>query len=102
MAEVSPFPITRRARLAASVTTLACRSPKATGYPGYAFIANRDSHSVAVVDLTRFKVWKRIHLEASPTQILPHPSQPKVYALAPEAGTAFEIDGPALAVSRTA
>ena len=102
MAAVISVAITRRALLAASAGALACGTKKATGYPGYAFIANRDSRSVAVVDLTRFKVWKQVRLDAAPSAVLAHPAKPRVYALAPQAGTVYEIDGPSLAVSRTA
>ncbi len=93
--------IPRRALLLAAAGA-ACGRKKATGFPGYAFIANQQSRTVAVVDLTRFRVWKRIPLDAAPTAVLPHPSLPKVFVLAPQAGAVFEIDGRSLAVSRTA
>ena len=92
--------LSRRNLLLAPAGALACRRNKATGYPGYAFVANREGHSVAAVDLTRFRVWKQIALDAAPTAVLPHPARPRVFVLAPDAGTVYEIDAPTLAVSR--
>ena len=99
MTDVPLSALPRRSLLLAAAT-LACGRPKATGYPGYAFVANYEGRSVAVVDLTRFRVWKHIPLDAAPTAVLPHPVRPKVFVLAPDAGTVYEIDGSKLAVSR--
>jgi DNA-binding beta-propeller fold protein YncE len=96
--------ISRRALLTGTAALAACGRRKATGYPGYCFVANRDSRSVAVVDLTRFRVRRQIPLDAAPSLVLPHPNptQARVYVLAPETGTVYEIDAASLAVSRRA
>jgi len=100
---VTPRSLSRRAFLfAPAAATLACGRRKATGYRGYCFVANRDSRSVAVIDLTRFRVRRQIPLEAAPSLVLAHPRQPKVYALTPETGSVCEIDAVSLAISRRA
>ncbi|MCU1237304.1 MAG: hypothetical protein JWP63_5271 [Candidatus Solibacter sp.] len=67
---------------------------------GYCFVANYDSHSIAAVDLTRFKTRAQIALDAAPAQILARPKAAKAYALAPANGTIYEIDAAALTVTR--
>lgn len=57
---------------------------------------------MAVVDLTRFRVRRQIALDAAPSLALPHPNAAKVYVLAAEAGTIYEIEAGSLAVSRRA
>jgi DNA-binding beta-propeller fold protein YncE len=80
----------------------ACRKPKATRFPGYCFVANQDGRSVAVVDLSNFRVRQQIHLDAAPTVVLRHPQHPTVFVLAPQNGTVYEIDAVSLAINRTA
>ena len=95
--------LTRRSFLAGSaVAASSCARRKATGYLGYCFVANQGSRSVAVVDLDRFMVRGRIALDAAPGPVIPHPSQSKVFVVAPETGTVYEIDAASLAVSRRA
>jgi YVTN family beta-propeller protein len=96
--------ISRRALLLSSAAALGCGRKKATGFPGYCFVANRGSRSVTAVDLINFRVAKRIPLDAAPSAIVARPDEekPKVYALAPNAGTVYEIDVASLAVSRRA
>jgi YVTN family beta-propeller protein len=93
--------LTRRGWLAASAAgALSCTHRKATGYLGYCFVANQGGRSVAVVDLNRFAVRARIALDAAPGLVIPHPSRPKVFVVAPESGTVYEIDAASLSVSR--
>ena len=95
--------LSRRDLLVSSAAALAaCSSPKATTFPGYCFVANQESRSVAVVDLRRFRVRQQIALDAAPSLVLPHPSVPKVFVLAPDTGTVYEIEAASLAVSRRA
>ena len=76
---------------------------KSAPYHGYCFVANQGSHSVAAVDLEQFRVRRQIPLDAAPSLVLSHPQgRPRVYVLAPNAGTVYEIDSGALAVSRRA
>jgi YVTN family beta-propeller protein len=86
------------------VAALGCGRKKATGYPGYCFVANRGSRSVTAVDLSTFRVRKQIPVDAPPSAMLAGPAseKPKVYALAPNAGAVYEIDVASLTVSRKA
>jgi DNA-binding beta-propeller fold protein YncE len=103
MENVARSPFSRRTLLLSPALALAaCRGPKATRFPGYCFVANQDGRSVAVVDLSSFRVRKQIHLDAAPTVVLRHPQRPMVFVLAPQAGTVYEIDAVSLAVGRTA
>jgi DNA-binding beta-propeller fold protein YncE len=100
---VARSPISRRTLLLSPALALAaCRKPKATRFPGYCFVANQDGRSVAVVDLSSFRVRKQIHLDAAPTVVLRHPHNPTVFVLAPQGGTVYEIDAVSLEVRRTA
>lgn len=92
--------ISRRGLLMASAGALACGRRKATAYPGYCFVANRQGRNVAVVDLSRFRVRKQIALDAAPALVVAHPKKPIAYTLAPANGTVYELDAAALAVSR--
>jgi YVTN family beta-propeller protein len=94
--------IPRRAFLAASAAALACGRRKARAFPGYCFVANQESRSVAAVNLTSFHVRKQIPLDAAPAAVLPHPALARVFVLAPDAGTVYEIDAGPLAVTRRA
>ena len=100
---VARSPISRRTLLLSPALALAaCRKPKATRFSGYCFVANQDGRSVAVVDLSSFRVRKQIHLDAAPTVVLRHPHNPTVFVLAPQGGTVYEIDAVSLEVRRTA
>jgi DNA-binding beta-propeller fold protein YncE len=100
---VARFPISRRTLLLSPALALAaCRKPKATRFPGYCFVADQDGRSVAVVDLSSFRVRKQIHLDAAPTVVLRHPQRPVVFVLAPQNGTVYEIDAATLEIGRTA
>lgn len=70
-------------------------------FDGYAFIANRDGHAIAAVDLSAFAVVRHIALGAAPTAVIAPPSRPFVYALTPGSGTVHEIALRGLAVTRT-
>jgi DNA-binding beta-propeller fold protein YncE len=93
--------ISRRAWLAASMAAAAgCGRRKATGYQGYAMVANRESKSVAAVDLNNFHLRKEIALDAAPMAVAADPAKPRAFVLAPEAGTVYEIDALMLRISR--
>jgi len=95
--------ISRRGLLLSSAAGLAaCAPEKATGFLGYCFVANQESRSVGVVDLTRFRVRRQIPLDAAPGTVLAHPTKPKAFVLAPEAGTVYEIDASFLTLGRRA
>lgn len=94
--------LSRRSLLLSPAALLGCRKPKATGYSGYCFVANQDGHSLAVVDLTAFRLWRPVLLDAAPTAVLAHPRRPEVFALTAETGTVYRIDGASLAVAQRA
>jgi YVTN family beta-propeller protein len=98
--EFSGIMIHRRQFLLGSAATVGCWHRRATGFPGYAFVANGGEHSVAAVDLTKFSVARQIQLEAAPNQVVARQEQRQVYALAPQSATIYEIDAADLAVKR--
>jgi DNA-binding beta-propeller fold protein YncE len=77
----------------------ACRR-KASGYSGFAFIANQEGQAVAAVDLESFTVARHIHLDGAPSEVVANPAVGRVYALTSESGTVHEIRTDALAFSR--
>jgi len=90
----------RRDFLLASAGVLACGRRRATGFPGYAFVANAGEKSVAAVDLTDFSVARQIRLETAPADVVAHASRRAVYVLMPQNATIFEIDAINLVVKR--
>ena len=93
--------LSRRALLAAAASAaVGCSRTKATRISGYCFVANQGSRSVAAVNLESFRVQQQISLDSAPTAVVAHPSKPKVFVLAPDSGTVYEIDAATLAVSR--
>jgi len=80
---------------------LACGRPKAARIHAYCLVANRTDRSVAVVDLNTFRLRRQIAIDGAPAQLVVHPSAPKVFALAPEAGSIHEIDAGNLTAGRT-
>ena len=90
----------RRTFLFGSLAALACGRRRATGFPGYAFVANAGEPSVAAVDLTDFSVVRQIRLDAAPSGVIAHGERRSVYVLMPQNATIFEIDAAGLAVKR--
>ncbi len=99
---MSSLIISRRSLLLASLAGAACGRRKATAYRGYCFVANRQGRSVAAVDLTRFSVRKQIVLDAEPSLVVAHPAEPRVFVLAPETGTVYQIAADTLSITRRA
>jgi YVTN family beta-propeller protein len=93
-------PISRRALLLSSAAAAACSRPKAERFLGYCFVANRDSRSIGVVDLTRFRTRQQIPLDAAPSQVLARPKTTKAYVLAPANGAIYEIEASLLTITR--
>ncbi len=92
--------MTRREWIAATglVLSNACGRPKGTGYAGYALIATSGENSVAVVDLTAFRLLKSIPVGASPTAVLPCGSAGHSLVLTPATGSVHLLN-PALEVA---
>src|SRR5688572_2217597 len=95
--------LARREFLTAGVAavTVGCQRNRATGFDGYAFVANEDGHAIAAVDLSAFTVARHIRLNDAPGQVIAHPAKPFVYVLTPRSGNLHEIDAEKLAVRRT-
>ena len=90
----------RRVVLLGTAAAVGCGPRKGSGFPGYAFVANAGSRSLAAVDLTRFALAKQIGLESAPGAVVRHPARPSAYVLLPETGGVCEIDAAALAIAR--
>jgi YVTN family beta-propeller protein len=78
----------------------ACTRPKATGFSGYAFIANQEGGAIAAVDLEVFAVARHIRVDGAPTAVVAQPQRSRVYALTPANGTVHEIRSDNLTFSR--
>ena len=84
--------LTRRSVVFGGLGALtACTRPKATGFSGYAFIANREGGAVAAVDLEVFAVARHIPVDGAPTAVVARERRARVYALTPENGGIHEI-----------
>ena len=97
---MNPPLISRRSLLLASAAAAACSRPKAQRFFGYCFVANRDSRSIGVVDLTRFRTRRQIPLDAAPSQVVARPKTTQAYVLAPANGTIYEIEAGLLTITR--
>jgi len=73
---------------------------RATGFAGYAFIANQEGGAIAAVDLEVFAVARHIRVDGSPTAVLANSRSARVYALTPENGSVHEIRADRLTFSR--
>ena len=72
-------------------TLAACARNKGSGFYGYALVACAGDNSLAVVDLTAFRVTSTIPLGASPNLVLAAPAN-RAYALTPLNGTVHLVD----------
>ncbi len=90
------------AGIAGGLTALSgCRNrDRATGFSGYAFVANEEGGAIAVVDLGVFAVARHILVDGSPTAVLANPAKMRVYALTPDNGSVHEIRADNLTFSR--
>ncbi len=78
----------------------ACSRPSNGGYRGYAFVANQEGQSLAVIDLEVMAVARHISLEGSPTQVLAAAMRPNIYALSAGSGAIHEVQFYKLSVAR--
>jgi DNA-binding beta-propeller fold protein YncE len=85
--------MTRRDWLASALALFpsACARAKRTGYSGYALIATSGEDSLAVVDLTTFRLIKDIRLGAAPTAVIAGASG-ESYALTPSSDSVHVMD----------
>ncbi len=68
-----------------------CGPEKATGFAGYAFVANQEGGAIAAVDLGVFAVARHIRVDGAPTAVLASSKYARVYALTPDNGCVNEI-----------
>jgi YVTN family beta-propeller protein len=73
---------------------------RATGFSGYAFIANQEGGAIAAVDLEVFAVARHIRVDGSPTAVVSNPRSTRVYALTPDNGSVHEIGAGNLTFAR--
>lgn len=73
---------------------------RATGFSGYAFVANQEGGAIAVVDLEVFAVARHIRVDGSPTAVLSNSRNARIYALTPDNGSVHEIRADRLTFSR--
>ena len=72
----------------------------ASGFPGYAFVANQAGGAIAAVDLGVFAVARHIRVDGAPTAVLANPRNLRVYALTPDNGCVHEIGAGNLTFAR--
>jgi DNA-binding beta-propeller fold protein YncE len=77
-----------------------CRRKKSPGFNGYAYVANEAGNAITAVDLAAFAVARHIPVDGSPNAVIAHPDQSRVYALAPQPGTVYEIDTDKFSIAR--
>jgi DNA-binding beta-propeller fold protein YncE len=70
----------------------ACGRKKGSGFPGYVLIATSGENSLAVVDLTTFRLQKPIPLGARPTAVVPAGPGNHTFVLTPSTGTVHLLD----------
>ena len=90
----------RRAFLLTGAAALSCGRRRATGFPGYALVANAGDQSVAAVDLTDFQVARQIRLGAVPAGVVADAGWRSAYVVAPENATIIAMDTEKLSVQR--
>jgi YVTN family beta-propeller protein len=73
---------------------------RASGFFGYAFIANQEGGAIAAVDLGVFAVARHIRVNGAPTAVAADPRAMLVYALTPGNGLVHEIRVSTLSLSR--
>jgi YVTN family beta-propeller protein len=91
--------ISRRAALALPIAA-ACGPRPASGFRGYAFVANENGQVVAAVDLQAMAVARYIPLDGAPNEVIACGTRPLIYALTPATGSVHEIQAGRLSFSR--
>lgn len=96
------FPRRSLAFLLATLTlTLSCRRHAAPPTPYLAFVANRDSNTVAVVDLSAFRLLRQIPVERRPTQLATRPGHQEIWVASEQENTVSIVRFPQLDVVAT-
>jgi YVTN family beta-propeller protein len=91
--------ISRRNLILGATGFAGCSPQLAKPYNGYAFVACSASHSVAVVNLSRFNVFKQIPVDGEPTAVLVQPGTQRVFVLVPAGGLVVEIDANTMSIA---
>lgn len=86
--------ITRRSWLALSglAATTACGRRHGAGFAGYALIATAGEPSTAVVDLSTFRLVRRLPVGGAPTAVFADAHSRTSYVLTPQTGSVHAID----------
>ena len=71
----------RSAIIPTAAGLLSCARRKSPRYQGYALVANHDSRSLAVIDLSRFQQLKEIPLNAAPSWVIAASAHNRAYIL---------------------
>jgi hypothetical protein len=79
--------------LGAALLPGACGRHKGAGYFGYALVATAGENSLAVIDLTAFRLLKSIPLGAPPTAVVPASGGDYSYVLTPTTDSVHIVDG---------
>ena len=87
--------------MAGTVPVAACGRRKGTGFPGYAFIANETGRSLSAVDLSLFRVVRRVSFNSEPSAVIAPPAHSSVFVLTPRTGSVHEIDAESLRIRRS-
>lgn len=82
--------ITRREWALGFVVIAGCSRKKATAFPGYALISTAGENSVAVVDLTLFRLVKQIDVGAPPAAVVA--DSDRSFVLTPSTGSVHVLD----------
>ena len=78
----------------------ACGPRQASGFRGYAFVANENGQALAAVDLQAMAVARYIPLDGAPTEVIASRTRPLIYALTPATGSVHEIQSDRLSLGR--
>ena len=78
--------------LAGFVISSACGPKKAGGFPGYVLIATSGENSVAVVDLTTFRLQRSISINGRPTAVVAGYPLTGAFVLTPDTGSVHVVD----------
>jgi DNA-binding beta-propeller fold protein YncE len=87
---IAAFSRRRLFTAAGALAFSACNRNKGTGYFGYALVANQGDASVSAVDLTAFRLTKKIAMRSAPTAVVAKGHS--AYVLTPDSGSVHIID----------
>ena len=69
-----------------------CERSRVTGFPGYVVIATAGERSVALVDLSTFRLSKEVPVNEAPSTVIANPILKTSYVLTPKSGTVHALN----------